>query len=936
MQKAIFRIISLLLVATLSVFATDTEWGKGAAKLSDWKFANYNNVKYGDDEISGVTICQLGVISPFLYSPTLDWEASPDDVLSLEIKCSHRGYGDLHFRPDNMKTLVDELKIKYTTPGGDGEWHMMFIPLKHYGWKGKIRLIRLALRYEDGVEIAIRRIKLLRQPQKDNNLLENGNFGIPGTHGIPYQWSFSGDGVKAEAASDKEHSFMRLSGKGTSVLSHEPAYIDFLEKGTNMLKLDFLASSNAPGKLTATVIMQDALTKELDRVEKQWELSPLKSNLPGTIPEWQISLDTARVIFSLKWECAAEPMLENAKAPELTVSNVLLQQRKVPPMTWSGEWIRPGDKPDDPPREMYFRKFFDVPNDVTDACLLFNSDNIVRNVFINGAKLPATPNASIYNCADMLRVKQFVKPGRNLLAIHAYNFDLLGGVISDIAIKTPKGWSRIGTDESWLSLSDEKDGWTNAVFDDSKWFKPIMMGRGAGTPFGALDYPNIIEDSSLSIKQFKISPNGKSPLSLHYDISIADVNQAADAQEINLALFYEGDKKLMPNGYRLATIPVKPDDTRLEGDIAFPDFLPTGDVTLRLDSQTCTVNVQKVNVKLPNVKRPPCPAALKVNSDYAPYLQWGDKPMEILHHWCGADGQMTEKLMGNCREEHVPFYMGNAYSAWGWFGEGKYDFTALDKYIYRLLEVDPNARFSMQIAVDNYHNRQIMVWLNAHPSECAMHEDGTTVMKQIHSAKNIKVVSYASKPWLDEMYNSLVALSRHLRQSPFGHRAISIQPISGMGGEWCYWGTFSTGGGIDRLDYSRPYRQYFSDYAIKKYGSLEKMNAAWGTEYAAPEEIRIPSTQERDRNDWFEFLDAKKSRRIIDFRQSFSELIANDVITVCKAIKTGSDNQMYAGTFYGYITYVADQFPVRTEGGHFALGKILNSPYVDYLTHLLR
>ena len=209
-------------------------------------------------------------------------------------------------------------------------------------------------------------------------------------------------------------------------------------------------------------------------------------------------------------------------------------------------------------------------------------------------------------------------------------------------------------------------------------------------------------------------------------------------------------------------------------------------------------------------------------------------------------------------------------------------------------------------------------------------------MKRIHSAVNVKVVSHASKAWREEMCRSLAALAHHIKNSPYGHRAIAIQPISGMGGEWYMWGTFDTGNGIERLDYSEPFRKYFEEFALAKYGSLKKVNEVWGTAYASPSDIALPSLAQRDTNDWFEFLDARKSMRVIDFRQTVSEVMADDFIAMCDAIKSGSGETMYAGGFYGYTTYVTDALPTRTEGGHFALGRILKSPRVDYLTHLLR
>ncbi|MBQ7652535.1 MAG: hypothetical protein IJS15_16375, partial [Victivallales bacterium] len=505
----------------------------------------------------------------------------------------------------------------------------------------------------------------------------------------------------------------------------------------------------------------------------------------------------------------------------------------------------------------------------------------------------------IYNMPDIIQIDDIVSPGKNLIAIEGYNFDTLGGVICDIALRTTNGWKTIGTDASWISSSDEQQGWQLPTFDDSKWSKPVTMGKGAASPFGDLERPVIFFPSKATVKAFKVSPKKTKPFSFHYSIELDQPDPSA-----TLLLYVERNpnypnqaKDFPSEGFKLATLPLKSGETRLEGDIAYPDFLPYGNLSLRVASVGNTIASVKTDIKVPGFKRPAAPSKFSFTSAYAPYLKGDGKDLEVIHHWNGGRGKMTEELMGNCREEHVPYYVGGAASGFGWSIDGNYDFSPLDKYIYSILEVDPNAHFTIQVGVDNYFTPEAKIWLEAHPYECAMREDGSVILKKVHSLRNGRLVSHASKAWQEEMCKYLFAIAKHINNSPYAHRAIALQPISGMGGEWCMWGTFSTGGGVERLDYSRPFRLYFSDFAIRKYGSLEKLNAAWGTEYAAPEEIRIPSTQERDTNDWFEFIDATKHKRIIDFRQSVSELIADDIISLCEAIKNGSDNRLNAGSY---------------------------------------
>ena len=897
-------LLTSLLIATLS-FAADSDWGKHAGKLSDWKFSAYKDAKITESEFSGTTICKLGVTSPFLYSPNFEWDASSNDVLAIEIKSSSDGYGMLHFKPATKANYVDSLRIPMKTPGGDGKWHIMLVPLKHAEWKDKISNIRLAFLYKDGVDISIRRNKLIHKNETVANILSNGDFEIPSLEGKALDWDFSGNGptyvIASDSASGFSGSFLQISGgKGTTTLSQPSACLDFLSPESAALSFSLKVKPVGDCKLTATLLLQDALGSDLTSKSMSWDLQEKKTPINLEIPEFEIPLDTAFVSCSLK--------IDNYGDGHINIDDIHLIQRKEPTTNkWAGEWIRPGDRPNDPPRKMFFRKFFNVPNDIQGTWLICNCDNYINNVYINGRQLPPQKNAKIYNAADMIRIDDFVKLSKNLIATEGYNFDALGGVICDIVMLTPNGWTKVGTDATWLSSSDEQQGWQLTTFDDSKWTRPITMGQGPATPFGDLDRPSINIPSIVSINDFKVTPKATSPFSFHYNISISKVNAPT-----TLLLFLEHDDKfplqapnLPKDGFKLATLTIRQGETHLEGDIGYPDYLPHGNLRLRLESLGADKAPLKVGIRVPEFKRPQSPARFSFTSAYAPYLKGSDKDLEIIHHWCGGSGKITEELLGNCREEHVPYYIGSATSK-TWRMDGNYDFSSMDKYVYSILEIDPNAHFMVTIGVDNYFNKEFQLWADAHPTEYAMREDGSTILKKVHSVRSGRLVSHASKAWREEMHKFLFAIAKHITESPYAHRALGIQPISGMGGEWCMWGTFSTGGGIERLDYSRPFRLYFSDFAIRKYGSLEKLNAAWGTEYAAPEEIRIPSTQERDTNDWFEFIDAKKHKRIIDFRQSVSELIADDVIDLCEAIKSGSGNQLNAGTYYGYITYVCD------------------------------
>ncbi len=926
-RHAWFYVVCLCLFGVISLQA-DLEWGYGGKSLTAWTFANYREVRMTEEEISGETLCEYAVLSPFLYSPAFEWKASDQDMLAIELGCSNGGYGELLFKHAPEIAFRDELKIKFVTPGGDAaQRQMLFIPLKHPDWKGRITNFRLAFRFQPGVKICVYRIQLYRQRNQPGNLLANSSFEMPGVAGSIWKWCLKGEvkGVPLIEQDAENGNTLKVAGGKTWELVADPAYLDFLDEDTAQVKVSFRAAGEKPGKWKALLLMQDALGNEVDRQSQQWKGLAGYKMMPYEM-EWRtVPLATARICFSLIWD-GDEP--GNFMLADVS----MVQRQKTPLEDWTGEWIRPGDRPDEPPRKMFFRTAFAVPSDLRKAWLAINSDDQVIGIYINGVQLPKLVNADSYNVPDAIHVDSYLTPGRNVLAVQAYNFNVLGGLIADLTLIMPDRRQTIGTCAAWRSCSNEQEGWYKTDFDDRAWAGSVAMGRGKATPFGVLERPRIQETGKLELHNLEIIPCEEKPFAIAVKVDYSIVQEG----DIEMAFYLAGNPILPPRGFKLATVKVEPESKQWYGKLPYPDFLPSGQLELRVDAPGLERQAARRALTVPDFDRPNCSASLRINDHFSGEMNWNGLSLPLLHHWCGSDGQMTEELMGLCRENKIPFYVGNHYSAWGWRPDGQHDFTVMDHYAYRMLEVDPNAKFTLQIAADNYHNWELRTWLEAHPSECARREDGGTVLKQIHSASNVKVVSHASKPWREELRRSLAALARHLKQSPYGHRALCIQPISGMGGEWYMWGTFDTGGGTERLDYSQPFQEYFADFALQKYGTLDAVNQAWRTDYSSTAEISIPSVAERDRNDWFEFLDARTSRRTIDFRQAVSELMADNVIAMCDAIKSGSGERMYAGSFYGYTTYVTDPMPTRSEGGHFALGRVLRSPRVDYLTHLLR
>ena len=116
----------------------------------------------------------------------------------------------------------------------------------------------------------------------------------------------------------------------------------------------------------------------------------------------------------------------------------------------------------------------------------------------------------------------------------------------------------------------------------------------------------------------------------------------------------------------------------------------------------------------------------------------------------------------------------------------------------------------------------------------------------------------------------------------------------------------------------------FREWLKKKYVFDTLLQNAWGsTQYTlknatVPEDLPINSDPSRS------LLLGKTGQRFIDYNRYWSELTAARIEAFGKAIKEASGNKSVVIAFYGYYF---EQYHAST--GHWALQKLLESPYVD-------
>lgn len=223
-------------------------------------------------------------------------------------------------------------------------------------------------------------------------------------------------------------------------------------------------------------------------------------------------------------------------------------------------------------------------------------------------------------------------------------------------------------------------------------------------------------------------------------------------------------------------------------------------------------------------------------------------------------------------------------------------------------------------------------WNEAHPEECTRYADtevedcsyGPPDNNEDGDTRNSLRASLASQRWIDEATDLLKDFCRQLADSPEGASVIGIHVCWGIFGEWHYWGFI----GHDP-DTGPVMTEHFRGWLREKYGTDEALQEAWGTDDHTLDTATVPGTDERANDRTFFLRDPAAERRVIDYLECQHEVVVDDMLHFCRVVKETWPRPVLVGVFYGYFHRT---FGRNATGGHLCIERVLESPWVDYLS----
>ncbi|BDC51696.1 hypothetical protein F183_A40110 [Bryobacterales bacterium F-183] len=225
--------------------------------------------------------------------------------------------------------------------------------------------------------------------------------------------------------------------------------------------------------------------------------------------------------------------------------------------------------------------------------------------------------------------------------------------------------------------------------------------------------------------------------------------------------------------------------------------------------------------------------------------------------------------------------------------DAKIDLEPARRLIRGITELCPNAAVFLR-----WHVNPPPWWMEQNPGELCRWANDPNYEKIEHTQhtriihddlKRVPRVSLASEKWLQMAVAKTREFLAGLSKTREGNSLAGVQVACGVYGEWHYW-AFPQ----NEPDVSEPMRRRFGK--------------------------PVPGVAERQE---------AGNEAVAEYYRLQHRLVADCITTLCETVKKAWPRPIVTGTFYGYFF---SMFNRQASGGHLELHRVLESPYVDYLS----
>lgn len=375
-------------------------------------------------------------------------------------------------------------------------------------------------------------------------------------------------------------------------------------------------------------------------------------------------------------------------------------------------------------------------------------------------------------------------------------------------------------------------------------------------------------------------------------------------------------------------------ETALHADVSLPRHMANGTYRLRLVSEQAELVGQTTMELEVAGQTQATTSAVQVTPRGGAFMVDG-RTLPVVGGWHTREHPCTDApwVMVHLTNDLSP----NGIALPTWKGPDRYEFGAVDELLARVLSTNPEAYLLPVIYLE-----APAWWLQEHPKELMVFGDGKSELPARVPGSVRKHASWASSVWRQDCSAYLTKLIRHLEEGPLGPAVMGYQLAAGEGGYWAYPGASY---GV-YADYSQPQQEAFREWLKRKYTDLKTLRVAWGQPAApvtTPEglkesgaimgwnQARVPSQEFRSRATHGVLHDPTGSQEVVDYQVFASDLVAEALHTFAAAADQAVSSGKIIGAQYGLVFDLASTACGLQNGGHLALGPVVQGEDLDYI-----
>jgi hypothetical protein len=267
-------------------------------------------------------------------------------------------------------------------------------------------------------------------------------------------------------------------------------------------------------------------------------------------------------------------------------------------------------------------------------------------------------------------------------------------------------------------------------------------------------------------------------------------------------------------------------------------------------------------------------------------------------------------VITNCASFGVPWFRLRGFDL-SWIANGRFDYATLDARLDAFASAC-NVPFVLEVSVDAPE-----WWCASHVEECVAYAAPT-------GGEVAPVASWASGAWRGEAGDALSRLVRHVRQHPAGARCIGFQIACGIAGEWRHPHAEQLPDVGTRM--TERFRAYLADKYRRNQGLLKQ---GWDDPRASFVRIRCPGAEERRSADMGIFRSPVRSRRLLDYYETFYTAQNDAALHFARLVKRSSEGQALVGISYATIF----DHTGSSEDCHGLPEPVLESADIDFIAN---